>query len=68
MNTETIQYPTRTTSSILAALVDRIRGRFIRHPRQPVETPPREAIRQADLLRSLPLEEKLRLGMYRYMD
>ena len=68
MNTQTIHYTTRPTRSLLVAIVNGIRSFFVRRQTRKDSMPTRESVRQGDLLRSMPVEEKLRLGMYRYMD
>ena len=67
MNTETIQYTTIPSGPVTQWL-KRIRDRFTRHTGSRDQGPANASARQGDLLRSMPLEEKLRLGMYRYMD
>ena len=68
MNTETIHCSNRTTSSLIAAIANCIRGLLGHRQAQPTALPTGKSIRQGDLLRNLPINEKLRLGMYHYMD
>ena len=68
MNTQAIQYQTQVTENTIAALIKRIRGFFARINQRPATTCNDAESRQGDLLRSMPLEDKLRLGMYNYMD
>ena len=68
MNSEAIQYSSRPTINTRVSAINWIRGLFVRRQAKANALPAQASARQGDLLRSLPVEEKLRLGMYHFMD
>ena len=66
MNTETLQHTTLPSARIPGTWLRRIHHLFTGYAPQPAGRP--GPAHPGNSLANLPIEEKLRLGLYRYMD